>query len=296
MNIIKLIPISTTPLLLLMLFIPSREFLYSNFSYIGLNNLGDDAIAIIFFILINIYTYFSKNNRYRFWIGLNSTLGTSLFIFPDLLGTEDTVNPVYLGVMTLVYIVVLLSFFGQSDLKKIFTKNSRTSQQLLGISGIMLTFIMGFFSMQPSEKTLLKAVGTNFEKSGTNTHSYLSPEFSEQGLDIQIVTLLSILFLLILFTIQVIGIIPSPISYLPILLWFILEVLGGVTSLGTKSFEPSDSWSQQDIAKFNPTETTTGTLEFFIFSILTLLIIVNVLISFVLESGQNKQRHKEENK
>jgi hypothetical protein len=160
----------------------------------------------------------------------------------------------------------------------------------------MLTFIMGFFSMQPSEKTILKAVGTNFEKSGTNTHSYLSPEFSEQGLGIQIATVLSILFLLILFTIQVIGIIPSPISFLPILLWFILEVLGGVTSLGTKSFEPSDSWSPQDIAKFNPTETTTGTLEFFIFSIFTLLIIVNVLISFVLESGQNKQRHKEGNK
>jgi hypothetical protein len=74
------------------------------------------------------------------------------------------------------------------------------------------------------------------------------------------------------------------------LLWFILEVLGGVTSQGTKPFEPSENWSPQDIAKFNPTETTTGTLEFFVFSIFTLLIIVNVLISFVLESGQNKQR------
>lgn len=294
MNIVKFIPVSTTPLLLLMLFIPSREFTESNFSLIGLNNLGDDAIAIIFFILSNIYNYFAKNYKYRFWIGLTSNLGTALFIFPDFPKSVDTINPVYLGVMTLIYILVLLSIFGQSDLRNIFKKVPHISQQLLGISGLVLTLIVGFFSMQPAEQYLLKAIGTNFEKSGTNTHLYLSPEFSEIGFGNQIATVLSIIFLVTLFTIQIIGIIPSPIAYLPILMWFVLKVLSVLFNLGTDLFDASDGWTPQDIAEFQPTKTLTGTFAFYVFSFGTLLIIVNALISFVIQNVSNKQTTRQE--
>lgn len=295
MNVFRLIPISTTPLLLLMLFIPSREFTGSNLSLIGLNNLGDDAIAILFFSLTNVYIYFTKNEKYRFWIGLNSTLGTALFIFPDFFKSIDSINPLYLGVMTLIYTLVPLSLFGQSDLRNIFTKTPQINQQLLGISGLALTFIIGFFSMQPTEQYLLKAIGIDFEKSGTNTHSYLSPEFSEIGFGNRIATILSVVFLVILFTLQIIGIAPSPVAYLPILLWFVLKIFSVLTSLGTDLFEPSDGWTPQDIAEYQPTKTTTGTFEFYIFALFTLIVIVNILISFVIQSSQNKKTPKEEN-
>ena len=164
----------------------------------------------------------------------------------------------------------------------------------MGIFGLVLCISSSIFVAQPQIKIFLSALeGTEFQASGTNTHTYLTNSFSEIGLAYKLLIVILMILIFILFVLQILGFKITPISFIVLSLPIFTKFVNDFISFGSRAFTPDDNWDKASIDLYRPVKTITGTFFYYGFLSSIILIIVTALISYVFESNTKSTKGNE---
>jgi hypothetical protein len=265
---------------------PIHTLYSSNFSEISTTPLGDDFFAIIILVLANIFTYFSKNFFNSFWFLISSYVVGAICFFPSLsVLSSEYAN--YLGIILLLvlYVVIAVTLILLAFQAQILIRVENKIQKLLSIFSLILVTIASILLLFPTKKVYLKAInGGQFEASGTSEHIYYSGAFSELGLAYKYIIVGTLLALVTAQVLQLLGFKFPSLANLILFLPLILMVVTIFQVFGTVPFEQSDGWSSENLLQFKPTRTTSGTVSFYSFVGVIIILMANSLVGYVFES------------
>jgi len=248
--------------------------------------LGDDFFAIIILALANIFTYFSKNFFNSFWFLISSYVVGAICFFPSLsVLSSEYAN--YLGIILLLvlYVVIAVTLILLAFQAQILIRVESKIQKLLSIFSLTLVTIASILLLFPTKKVYLKAInGGQFEASGTSEHIYYSGAFSELGLAYKYIIVGTLLALVTAQVLQLLGFKFPSLANLILFLPLILMVVTIFQVFGTVPFEQSDGWSSENLLQFKPTRTTSGTVSFYSFVGVIIILMANSLVGYVFES------------
>ena len=277
--------------LILLLFTAPRDNFDATITYFGINRLGDDSIAIIMLILLSLYTLIKTDSNATFFNQISILIFTASITLVYLFADISQVNPVYLYGLLVVFVLFIINIYLQGFKLKNLKRNVKKTSQISGVIGLFLSLLLLAFWALPFVKTTKEMFG-----GGTWAGSDKSTLVSECcGLaDFGTFNLISesIMYslLVVIFILQISGFSIPVFAAVASLFAAFLSIIRVLGSIGSGPFKPTDNsaWTQELLEKYRPTETVSPTLAFYIFSFITLLIVLNISLSYILNSNNTK--------
>jgi hypothetical protein len=277
--------------LILLLFTAPRKNFDSTISYFGIDHLGDDSIAIIMLILLSVYTLFKTDSNQTFFNQISILLFTASITLVYLFADASQVNPVYMYGLIVVFAIFIINIYIQGFRFKNLERKTNAVLQISGAIGLFLALLLLAFWALPSVKTTKEMFG-----GGTWAGSDKSILVSECcGLaDFGTFNLISesIMYslLVVVFILQISGFSLPVFAKISALLAAFFSIIRTLGSIGSGPFTPEENsaWTQELLVKYRPTETISPTLAFYLFAFISLLIVLNISITYILQSTNSR--------
>jgi hypothetical protein len=278
-------------ILILLLFTAPRDDFDSTISYFGMDQLGDDSIAIVMLLLLSFYTLIKTDSNQTFFnqlsILLFSVSVTLVYLFADV----DQVNPAYIYGLLTVFAIFIINIYIQGFRFKILERKVNTVSQIFGAIGLFLALLLLAFWALPFVKTTKEMFGggtwAGSDKSILVTECCGLADFGTYNLISE-----SIMYslLILVFILQISGFSVPVFAKISALLAAFFSIIRTLGSIGSGPFIPEDSsvWTQELLNKYRPTETVSPTLAFYMFAFICLLIVLNISIAYILNAANTK--------
>jgi len=231
------------------------------------------------------------------------------------MGSYKSAEFVNLAVINIIFLTLLLftaprdnfdstiSYFGLDSLGddsivyiqgfrfKNLKRQINTVQQISGAIGLFLSLLLLAFWALPFVKNTKEMFGggtwTGSDKSILVTECCGLADFGTFNLISE-----SIMYslLVVVFILQISGFSIPVFAKISALLAAFFSIIRTLTSIGSGPFIPGDSsvWTKELLEKYRPTETVSPTLAFYLFAFVCLLIVLNISITYILNSTNSK--------
>lgn len=278
--------------LVLLLFTAPRDNFDSTISYFGIDQLGDDSIAIIMLILLSFYTLIKTDSNQTFFNQISILLFTASITLVYLFADVSQVNPVYMYGLLVVFAIFIINIYIQGFRFKNLERKTNLVSQISGAIGLFLALLLLAFWALPFVKTTKEMFGGG-TWAGSDKSILVSKCCGLADMGTYNLTSESIMYLLlvVIFVLQISGFsIPvfAKISALLAAFYTIIRTLG---SIGSGPFVPTDNsaWTPELLQKYRPTETVSPTVAFYLFAFMCLLIVLNISITYILSAAGTKK-------
>jgi len=277
--------------LTLLLFTAPRDNFDSTISYFGLDSLGDDSIAIIMLIILSVYTLFKTDSNQTFFNQISILVFTASITLVYLFADVAQVNPIYMYGLLVIFAIFIVNIYIQGFRFKNLKRQINTVQQISGAIGLFLSLLLLAFWALPFVKNTKEMFGggtwAGSDKSILVTECCGLADFGTFNLISE-----SIMYslLVVVFILQISGFSIPVFAKISALLAAFFSIIRTLTSIGSGPFIPGDSsvWTKELLEKYRPTETVSPTLAFYLFAFVCLLIVLNISITYILNSTNSK--------
>lgn len=285
------LPIINIILLFLLLFTSPRKNFDANISYFGIDRVGDDSIAIIMLILLSVYTVFKRDSNETFFNQLSIMVFTASITVVYFFDDVSQLNPAYMYGLFIVYILFIVNIYLQgfnfTNLKRF---NDNTTQ-ISGVIGLFLSLLLLAFWALPFQKTTYEMFGGGtWEDSDKSILVKQCCGLADFGTYNLISESVVYSLLIAFFVLQISGFSIPVFAVVASLFSAFLSIIRMFLAVGSSPFKPHDgsTWTQDLLDKYRPTETVGPTFAFYMFSLITTLIVVNSSILYILNSAKSK--------
>jgi len=285
------LPIINIILLILLLFTSPRKNFDANISYLGIDKLGDDSIAIMMLILLSVYTLFKIDSNKTFLNQLSILIFTASITVVYFFNDVSQVNPAYMYGLLIVYILFIANIYLQGFNFANFKRTKDKTTQVSGIIGLFLALLLLAFWALPFGKTTYEMFGggtwKDSDKSILVKQCCGLADFGTYNLISESVVYSLLIAYLVL---QISGLSIPVFAIVASLFTAFLSIIRMFLSVGSSPFKPDDgsAWTQELLDKYRPTETVSPTFAFYMFLLITILIVVNISILYILNSAKSK--------
>ena len=277
--------------LILLLFTAPRDNFDATITYFGINQLGDDSIAIIMLILLSLYTLLKTDSNATFFNQISILVFTASITLVYLFADISQVNPVYLYGLLVVFVLFIINIYLQGFKLKNLNRNVKKTSQISGAIGLFLSLLLIAFWALPFVKSTKEMFGggtwAGSDKSTLVSECCGLANFGTFNLISE-----SIMYslLVVIFILQISGFAIPVFATVASLFAAFLSIIRTLGSIGSGPFKPTDNsaWTQELLEKYRPTETVSPTFAFYIFSFIALLIVLNISLSYILISNNSK--------
>lgn len=277
--------------LILLLFTAPRKNFDATITYFGINKLGDDSIAIIMLILLSVYTLLKTDSNQTFFNQISILIFTSSLTIVGLFADVSQVNPVYMFGLLLVFVFFIINIYLQGfRLKNLKRKYSKTLQISGAINLFLALLLVAFWALPFGKTTLEMFGGGTWNNSGESVQVSECCGLADMGTYNLISESIMYSLLVALLILQISGFSLPVFAIVASLFTAFLSIIRTLVSIGSDPFKPTDksAWTQELLDKYRPTETFSPTIAFYLFAFITVLIVLNISISYIISSVNSK--------
>lgn len=286
----SILPLINVLILVLLLFTAPRKNFDSSITYFGIDRLGDDVLAMFMLLSLCLYTIIKTDSNKTFFNQISVLIFTASVTIVYLFSDWTQVNPIYMYGLIVVFILFLMNIYLQGFKLKNFKRIDNKTAQISSAVNLFLTLLLLAFWALPFTKTTLEMFGggtwANSDKSILVRECCSLADMGTYNLISESMMYSLLIILLVLqisgFTVPVFAIVVSLFSAL-------LSIIRNFSLVSSGPYKPpaNSQWTQELLDKYRPTETISPTLAFYLFAFITSLILLNVAISYILNSSKS---------